>query len=108
MTFSRNLRLVMVTATLGAMNSCASPQVTDSDLTYQITVAQSRKVAMIAPSTPLATIQNLESAASRETGCQATAIDRVYAAVDQDRSTAVPASLYRGFGGRLPVTLDCS
>ena len=86
---------------------CAGPGGPNPSLSYRVSVAESRKVALVAPSAPLATIADLEAAARVETGCRARAIDRVYAAAGQDRDRIVPASIYAGFGGQLPVTLAC-
>ena len=89
--------------------SCAPPGPTGpgADLTYRVSVPESREIALVAPSAPLASIADLEDAARAETGCSATAIKRVYDATGQDRDAIVPASLYTGFGGQLPVMLAC-
>ena len=92
---------------LCVMAACAPPAGPSTDLTYRISIPDSRKIALVAPSAPLATIADLEAAARAESGCRATAIPRIYDAVAQDRDTIIPASLYRGFGGQLPVTLSC-
>ena len=103
------VRLLLALAGLGTVTSCAPPAKTGpaSDLTYRISVPDSRKIALVAPSAPLASIADLEEAARQETGCRATAIPRIYDAAGQDRDVIVPASVYRGFGGQLPVKLAC-
>jgi hypothetical protein len=90
------------------MTACAPPAPQKTALTCQVSVFESRKIALVAPSAPLARIADLEDAAPADTGCRATAIKQAYDAANQDRSVIVPASLYRGFGGQLPVTLECA
>lgn len=98
--------MVLLTGCFG-LASCAPPDGTGPALTYRVSIPASREIALVAPSAPLATIADLEDAARRESGCRATAIPRVYDATGQDRDTVVPATLYTGFGGQLPVTLAC-
>ena len=103
--FSRKFGLLAgVVALLGG---CAGPGGPNPALTYRVSVAESRKVALVAPSAPLATIADLEAAARIETGCRATAIPRIYDAAGQDRDRILPAAAYTGFGGQAPVTLAC-
>jgi hypothetical protein len=105
--FSRKFCLLVAAVSTGVMFGCAPPPVPPTALTYQVTVPESRKIAMVAPSAPLATIADIEKAARTDTGCRATAIDRVYQAAGSDRDVIVPSAVYRGFGGRIPVTLEC-
>ena len=102
-------RIWIPMAALAVIGGCAPPAKTGpgAALTYRISVPDSRKIALVAPSAPLATIADLEQAARQDTGCRATAIPRIYDATGQDRDVIVPASVYAGFGGQIPVTLAC-
>jgi hypothetical protein len=87
--FSRKFCLLVAAVSAGVMFGCAPPPVPPTALTYQVTVP------------------DIEKAARADTGCRATAIDRVYQAAGSDRDVIVPSAVYRGFGGRIPVTLEC-
>ena len=76
-------------------------------VSYDVTVADSRRLALVRVSGTGPTIAAIEAAARRESGCRATAAAPLYAATGDARDVALPRDALVGFGGAVPVTLEC-
>lgn len=76
---------------------------------YDVTLSDSGKLALVSPLTPVATIAGIEAASrgAAPHGCTATAAPVIYDIVADDRTAPLPASAAKRFAGRFPVTLDC-